>query len=204
MREHEQVRVVSGTRGPVLKSLHTAFAYGFLGFGTILQFTAPRLHPGTEVLRVAFGQFSHGKAIPIPEAAFTNARIIDGLDSTQYVGESLRGGVRTLQIGADNESIVDFRPTIDVQAFQGRGGLLDLPFTHGVQRNIDLALELVGGVIGSASMTNKKNGTNMIGHSDDPFGSSEETGKGEGCLAPSMTFGNRQPDTRISAYISVM
>mgnify|MGYP000576882379 FL=1 len=26
-------------------------------------------------------------------------------------------------------------------------------------------------------MTDKENGTNMIGHSDDPFGSSEETGK---------------------------
>ena len=130
--------------------------------------------------------------------------IIDGLDSTQYVGESLRGGVRTLQIGADNEPVVDFRPTIDVQAFQGRGGLLDLPFTHGVQRNVDLALELVSGVIGSASMTDKENGTNMIGHSDDPFDSSEETGKREGCLVPSMTFGNRQPDTRVSASISVM
>ena len=97
-----------------------------------------------------------------------------------------------------------FRPTIDVQAFQGRGGLLDLPFTHGVQRNVDLALELVSGVVGGTSMTDKENGTNMIGHSDDPFGSSEETGKGEGCLVPSMTFGNRQPDTRISANISVM
>lgn len=65
----------------------------------------------------------------------------------------------------------------DVQPFQGRGGLLDLPFTHGVQRNVDLALELVSGVVGGASMTDKENGTNMIGHSDDPFGSSEETGK---------------------------
>ena len=143
-------------------------------------------------------------AVPLAETAFPHARIVDGRHIAQYVGERLRGGMRTLQIGADNESIVDLRPTIDVQTFQGRGGLLDLPFTHGVQRNIDLALELVGGVIGSASMTNKKNGTNMIGHSDDPFGSSEETGKGEGCLVPSMTFGNRQPDTQISAYISVM
>ena len=57
-------------------------------------------------------------------------------------------------------------PTIDVQAFQGRGGLLDLPFTHGVQRNVDLALELVSGVVGGTSMTDKENGTNMIGHSD--------------------------------------
>ena len=204
MREHEQVRVVSGTRGPVLKSLHAALAHSFLGLGSILQLAAPRLHPGTEVLGVAFGQFGHGMAIPITEAAFTDATIIDGLDSTQYVGESLRGGVRTLQIGADNEPVVDFLPTIDVQPFQGRGGLLDLPFTHGVQRNVDLALELVSGVVGGASMTDKENGTNMIGHSDDPFGSSEETGKREGCLVPSMTFGNRQPDTRISANISVM
>ena len=28
-----------------------------------------------------------------------------------------------LQIGADNEPVVDFLPTIDVQPFQGRGGL---------------------------------------------------------------------------------
>ena len=51
-------------------------------------------------------------------------------------------------------------------------------------------------------MTDKENGTNMIGHSDDPFGSSEETGRGGLPGLPSMTFGNRQPDTRISANIS--
>ena len=98
--------------------------------------------------------------------------------------------------------MVDFRPPIDVQAFQEPRRSADLPFTHGVQRNVDLALELVSGVVGGASMTDKENGTNMIGLVTILSVPARKREKGEGCLVPSMTFGNRaaRPEyQRISA-----
>ena len=51
-------------------------------------------------------------------------------------------------------------------------------------------------------MTNKKNGTNMIGHSDDPFGSSEETWKKKGGLLGAVNDVRQQAarHANISAY----
>ena len=108
-------------------------------------------------------------AVPLAETAFPHARIIDGLDSTQYVGESLRGGMCAPQIGTDDEPMAHFRPTVHIQAFQSLGGLPDLPFAHGVQRDVDLSLKFVGGVVRSASVTDEEYGTDVIAHRNGSF-----------------------------------
>lgn len=72
--------------------------------GTILQLAALEIIRN-EVLGVAFVD-GHALAIPITEAAFTDATIVDGLDSIQYVGESCAVACARFKSEADNEQPV--------------------------------------------------------------------------------------------------
>ena len=86
----------------------------FLAFRAIFEFSATELGPGTIILRVTFGELFHGDALPITEAAFAHT-LIGMHRKSQRIGKGMCGGGRTVEIGADHQSIGNIRTMIHIK-----------------------------------------------------------------------------------------
>lgn len=140
MREHVQVRVGSGTERPIVQRFDTTTSDFLLGFGTVFEFAATEFSPGTIVFRVPLREFLNRNAFPIAEAAFTHADV--GMHfQAQRVGERMRGGCGTPQIGTDDQPVRNIGTTINIQFTQCVGRLANLPLSDFVEGNVDLALQ---------------------------------------------------------------
>ena len=87
----------------------------------------------------------------------------------QHVGERLRRGASTSEIRTDDQLMIGLRSSIHIQVLQCEGGLSDLPFPHGIQRNIHLPLQAMRRIVGGAPVTDEENGTYMMWHGNPSY-----------------------------------
>lgn len=161
MREHVQVRVGSGTERPIVQRFDATTSDFLLGFGTVFEFAATEFSPGTIVFRVPLREFLNRNAFPIAEAAFTHADV--GMHfQAQRVGERMRGGCGTPQIGTDDQPVRNIGTTITYSSRNGVGRLANLPLSDFVDGECRSGLADVAALVGGTSVTHQRDGVHMF------------------------------------------